>query len=97
MSFAYLPPARCLLFSRAGALASGCKVTVTPVAEMWEIRQNKTLGKIPPPLWTTAGSERSLPAADEVANIILNKYGSIDYEWGIKSASTDFVSKETIM
>ncbi|KAF5350648.1 hypothetical protein D9756_008714 [Leucocoprinus leucothites] len=26
----------------------------------------------------------------EVANIILNKYGSIDYEWGIKSASTDF-------
>ncbi|KXN82377.1 Peptidase M20 domain-containing protein 2 [Leucoagaricus sp. SymC.cos] len=27
---------------------------------------------------------------DEVANIILNKYGSIDYEWGIKSASTDF-------
>ncbi|KXN82376.1 Peptidase M20 domain-containing protein 2 [Leucoagaricus sp. SymC.cos] len=27
---------------------------------------------------------------DEVANIILNKYGSIDYEWGIKDASTDF-------
>ncbi|KAF5350649.1 hypothetical protein D9756_008715 [Leucocoprinus leucothites] len=27
---------------------------------------------------------------NEVANIILNKYGSIDYEWGIKSASTDF-------
>ncbi|PFH51126.1 hypothetical protein AMATHDRAFT_59581 [Amanita thiersii Skay4041] len=26
----------------------------------------------------------------EVANIILNKYGDIDYEWGIKSASTDF-------
>jgi len=26
----------------------------------------------------------------EVANIILNKYGSIDYEWGIKGASTDF-------
>ncbi|KJA25233.1 hypothetical protein HYPSUDRAFT_37712 [Hypholoma sublateritium FD-334 SS-4] len=26
----------------------------------------------------------------EVANIVLNKYGSIDYEWGIKSASTDF-------
>ncbi|KAG2007102.1 aminoacylase 1-like protein 2 [Coprinopsis cinerea AmutBmut pab1-1] len=29
---------------------------------------------------------------EEVANIVLNKYGSIDYEWGIKSASTDFVS-----
>ena len=28
----------------------------------------------------------------EVANIVLNKYGAIDYEWGIASASTDFVS-----
>ena len=27
-----------------------------------------------------------------MANIVLNKYGAIDYEWGIKSASTDFVS-----
>ncbi|XP_006455229.1 hypothetical protein AGABI2DRAFT_138470 [Agaricus bisporus var. bisporus H97] len=27
---------------------------------------------------------------DEVANIMLNKYGSIDYEWGIRYASTDF-------
>ncbi|CAA7266203.1 unnamed protein product [Cyclocybe aegerita] len=26
----------------------------------------------------------------EVANVVLNKYGDIDYEWGIKSASTDF-------
>ncbi|CAA7266202.1 unnamed protein product [Cyclocybe aegerita] len=26
----------------------------------------------------------------EVANIVLNKYGAIDFEWGIKSASTDF-------
>ncbi|KAF5325194.1 hypothetical protein D9619_009753 [Psilocybe cf. subviscida] len=26
----------------------------------------------------------------EVANIVLKKYGAIDYEWGIKSASTDF-------
>ena len=29
---------------------------------------------------------------DEVANITLNKYGDIDYMWGIKDASTDFVS-----
>ena len=28
----------------------------------------------------------------EVANITLNKYGDIDYMWGIKDASTDFVS-----
>ncbi|KAJ7507183.1 aminoacylase 1-like protein 2 [Mycena galericulata] len=27
---------------------------------------------------------------DEVAYIVRSKYGSIDYEWGIKSASTDF-------
>lgn len=31
-------------------------------------------------------------AGGEVANIVLKKYGAIDYEWGIKSASTDFVS-----
>ncbi|KAG6883455.1 hypothetical protein C0993_006069, partial [Termitomyces sp. T159_Od127] len=28
----------------------------------------------------------------EVANITTAKYGDIDYEWGIKNASTDFVS-----
>ncbi|TFK31808.1 hypothetical protein BDQ12DRAFT_693525 [Crucibulum laeve] len=28
--------------------------------------------------------------AGDVANITLNKYGDIDYEWGIRSASTDF-------
>ncbi|KAJ2919702.1 hypothetical protein MD484_g665, partial [Candolleomyces efflorescens] len=27
---------------------------------------------------------------DEVANIVLNKHGAIDYQWGISSASTDF-------
>lgn len=27
---------------------------------------------------------------EEVANIVLNKYGTVDYVWGIKSASTDF-------
>lgn len=27
---------------------------------------------------------------DEVANVVLNRYGAIDYEWGIHSASTDF-------
>ena len=32
----------------------------------------------------------------EVANIVLNKYGAIDYEWGIKSASTDFVRHSDI-
>ncbi|KAJ7704398.1 hypothetical protein B0H17DRAFT_1193643 [Mycena rosella] len=27
---------------------------------------------------------------DEIAHIVRSKYGTIDYEWGIKSASTDF-------
>ncbi|KAJ7084014.1 hypothetical protein B0H15DRAFT_849748 [Mycena belliarum] len=27
---------------------------------------------------------------DEVAHVVRSKYGSVDYEWGIKSASTDF-------
>ncbi|KAJ7337411.1 hypothetical protein DFH08DRAFT_876765 [Mycena albidolilacea] len=27
---------------------------------------------------------------DEVAHIVRSKYGDVDYEWGIKSASTDF-------
>jgi len=30
--------------------------------------------------------------ADELADVVLKRYGAIDYEWGIKSASTDFVS-----
>ncbi|KAJ7481495.1 hypothetical protein FB451DRAFT_1236201 [Mycena latifolia] len=27
---------------------------------------------------------------DEIAHVVRSKYGAIDYEWGIKSASTDF-------
>lgn len=29
---------------------------------------------------------------EEVARVTKGRYGAIDYEWGIKSASTDFVS-----
>ncbi|KAG1767823.1 hypothetical protein EDD22DRAFT_949875 [Suillus occidentalis] len=29
---------------------------------------------------------------DEFADVVLKRYGAIDYEWGIKSASTDFAS-----
>ena len=28
----------------------------------------------------------------ELADVVYKKYGTIDYEWGISSASTDFVS-----
>ena len=31
-------------------------------------------------------------AGDELAEIVNSRYGSIDFEWGIASASTDFVS-----
>ena len=30
---------------------------------------------------------------DEIANVTLNKYGGIDYDWGLFSASTDFVRR----
>ncbi|KAG6841058.1 hypothetical protein C0991_002269 [Blastosporella zonata] len=42
---------------------------------------------------TTAGTfdlRQNSVLGGEVANIITAKYGSVDYEWGIKSASTDF-------
>ncbi|KAJ3512343.1 hypothetical protein NLJ89_g3575 [Agrocybe chaxingu] len=58
----------------AAGLATGCEVKINNEGSLSEIRQNSTLG--------TSGGE--------VANIVLNKYGDIDYEWGIKSASTDF-------
>ncbi|KAG2122010.1 hypothetical protein BD769DRAFT_1360796, partial [Suillus cothurnatus] len=28
---------------------------------------------------------------DELADVVLKRYGAINYDWGIKSASTDFV------
>lgn len=34
---------------------------------------------------------------DEVANIVTRRYGSIDYEYGIKNASTDFVSLSIVV
>jgi len=33
---------------------------------------------------------QNIALGNEVANIVLNKYGAIDYKWGISSASTDF-------
>jgi amidohydrolase len=39
---------------------------------------------------TTFDLRQNTALGGEVANIVLNKYGTIDYEWGIKSASTDF-------
>lgn len=34
---------------------------------------------------------------DELADVVLKRYGTIDYEWGIKSASTDFGNVSYLM
>ncbi|KAG1737477.1 uncharacterized protein EDB91DRAFT_1140061 [Suillus paluster] len=41
---------------------------------------------------STCGLVLNVVPGDELADVVLKRYGAIDYEWGIKSASTDFVS-----
>lgn len=60
-------------FSRAAALATGCKVKITIIGGTYDLRQNKAL-------------------SDELENIMCSRYGTVDFEWGIAGASTDFVS-----
>lgn len=74
-------------------MATGCQVDVQPYGQVFDLRQNKALGvtaPFPDDSHLIALYIR-LTVGDEVANIVLSKFGSIDYEWGIKSASTDFV------
>jgi len=74
-------------------MATGCQVDVQPYGQVFDLRQNKALGataSFPDGSHLIALYIRST-VGDEVANIVLSKFGSIDYEWGIKSASTDFV------
>ncbi|KIO02232.1 hypothetical protein M404DRAFT_148339 [Pisolithus tinctorius Marx 270] len=61
----------------SAAVATGCKVTVTELSFGNELVQNPVLGNI------ISGAELS--------DVVTKKYGMIDYEWGIASASTDFV------
>lgn len=77
-------------FYRAAALATGCEVKIDISSATFDLRQNQPLGKSN--LAALAVTNFHFIAGGEVANIVLNKYGDIDYEWGIKSASTDFVS-----
>jgi hypothetical protein len=60
---------------------SGDLLLIFVKIELW-VRQIKIL---------TGIKRLKIYPGGEVANIVLNKYGAIDYEWGIKSASTDFV------
>ncbi|TFK75626.1 hypothetical protein BDN72DRAFT_885678 [Pluteus cervinus] len=72
----------------AAATATGCQVTITQKGATYDLRQNKALG-IPIGLCVDSVAN-DLHLGDEVANIVLNRYGAIDYVWGIASASTDF-------
>ena len=81
---------------RAAGLATGCQVSIEySWGSVFDIRQNKALGTLA--TQTILDRKRKkiehtyILSGGEVANIVLNKYGAIDYEWGIKSASTDFV------
>ena len=57
---------------------------------MCDLRQNKALGATPRTYLLPVVS--NIRVGGEVANITLNKYGDIDYMWGIQDPSTDFVS-----
>jgi hypothetical protein len=38
-----------------------------------------------------SGLVLNIISGDELADVVLKRYGAINYDWGIKSASTDFV------
>jgi hypothetical protein len=84
---------------RASALATGCSVEISGMQPpMHDLRQNKALGLCPIfqflfPI--TDGCSCSfwgyVEVAETFARIHRSKTGPVDYEWGISSASTDFV------
>jgi len=84
---------------RAAAQATGCKLKLSFEPGTWDLRQNRALGNFPSLANHTRTCAEVVPffAGDEVANIVLKKYGTIDYEWGIKRASTDFVNNFTCL
>lgn len=55
-----------------------------------DLRQNRALGKHLCKMCESVFTQ--IRTGDEVARITKGRYGTVDYEWGIKSASTDFVS-----
>ena len=44
------------------------------------------------PMMISSWSSLYFCVGNELSNVVKKKYGYIDYEYGIKSASTDFVS-----
>ena len=71
-------------------MAAGVKYKINTLGETFDLRQNTALGQL-----CFRGNQKMpltrTPGAD-VADTVRRRYGAIDYEYGIKSASTDFVS-----
>lgn len=63
------------------------------VGATYDLRQNKALGRLVSSASFHLIFSYYYPPGGEVAKITLKRYGGIDYEWGIKSASTDFVRR----
>lgn len=70
-------------------MATGCDIKINMYGATHDLRQNKALGKL---LSVQVFLFTKGCIGDEVARVTKSRYGTIDYEWGIKSASTDFVS-----
>lgn len=78
-------------FPRAAATATGTTIAFTSESVANELVQNGALGELQTvsPLYLT----NTLVSGGELADVVRKRYGDIDYEWGISSASTDFVSR----
>jgi hypothetical protein len=79
--------------SRASALATGCSVEISDMGQpVYELRQNKALGSTHPfDDFCTERTSVLWRVAETFARVFRCKTGPVDYEWGISSASTDFV------
>jgi len=84
-----------LVNNRAAALATGCTVKAEDPDITRDLRQNKALGACS--TFLKSGFTKTKHAGDEVANVVRSRYGSIDYEWGISGASTDFVGSPALL
>jgi hypothetical protein len=78
---------------RAASLATGCKVKVDVLSGCYDLRQNKALGTFLATsiFWNSSEWLTDARTGDETANVVNARYGCIDYDYGISSASTDFV------
>ena len=80
---------------RAAALATGCKIKLEKTSITYDLRQNKALSECPKAVQGMQDLSNHSCSGDECADVFSKKFGPVDYEYGIKSASTDFVSNVT--